>query len=104
MTFIALLPGRTSTSFIRLPTTSFSRSRRRTSSSGSAGIGTLLEPLKRASGRVLFRFLLGASRSLSVQLVVEVDVSGEALGVIRSGGRDAIGGAGYRLSHGPLLL
>src|SRR5439155_25104140 len=72
MTRIAFRWGRTSTSLIRLPTTSFSRSRRITSTSGSStvpsgsvAVSVLLrqlrvlgQPVERLSGRPLLRFLL----------------------------------------------
>src|ERR671918_72449 len=101
MTFMALLPGRTSTSLKRRPTTSFSRSRRSTSISGSAGIRPPLvgrthrfrvgEPLERLPRCVLLRFLLRAPIPNAVEIGVHVDVRGEALVVVRTRGRHPVG-------------
>src|SRR6266540_990038 len=55
---IALRCGRTSTSLMRLPTTSFSRSRRITSTSGSSTLSVLLHQL----GCVVDGSLVGPAR------------------------------------------
>src|SRR4051812_22244912 len=85
----------TSTCLMRLPTTSFSRSRRRVSTSGSSGIGTHLFPCfgiravarrrqrpPRLCGRRLLGLLLGPALSGSALLVVDVHRGVEPLGVV----------------------
>src|SRR5918992_1927560 len=97
MIFIALLPGRTSASLMRRPTTSRSRSRRMTSSSTSAGISLPWpagsESHQRLRGRVLLGLLLAAAGSRSVELFVDIDGCGEDLGVVGSGGNEPVSGA-----------
>src|SRR5438128_1648368 len=75
----------TSTCLMRLPTTSFSRSRRSVSTSGSSGIGSHLasgESAPRFLGGRLLGLLLRASRARAVLVVAQVDGGEEALGVI----------------------
>src|SRR6266852_2134435 len=86
----------TSTCLMRLPTTSFSRSRRRVSTSGSSGIGAHLVALGLGGGAVarrrqrppcplgggLLGLLLGAALARAALLVVDGDGGVEALGVV----------------------
>src|SRR3954464_3673323 len=87
----------TSTCLMRLPTTSFSRSRRRVSTSGSSGTGAHLLALgrlgvgaiagrgqrpPRLGGRRLLGLLLGPALTGAALLVVDVHRGVEALGVI----------------------
>ena len=80
----------TSTVLIFLPTTSFSRSRRMTSTSGSSGIAPLLSPVfarkptARDPGRGLLGLLLRATFAFAVALVTDEHRREEVLGVIRA--------------------
>src|SRR4051812_25267766 len=78
----------TSTALIFLPTTSFSRSRRKTSTSGSSGMvapladSLFLQARPCAVGRRLFGLLLRSAFALAVKTVVHVDQREELLRVI----------------------
>src|SRR5690348_1444601 len=79
-----------STDLIFLPTTSFSRSRRKTSTSGSSGmvaprpVSLTRESLTRDPRSGLLGLLLRSALALAVQTIVDVDVREEVLRVIRS--------------------
>src|SRR5690242_12665380 len=78
----------TSTDLIFFPTTSFSRSRRNTSTSGSSGMVAPLpvrfvpQSRPRDPSRGLLRFLLRSAFALAVEAVVHVDGREEVLGVV----------------------
>src|SRR2546426_11573176 len=90
--------GRTSTSLMRLPTTSFSRSRRITSTSGSSTVpsgsfavsmllrqfGILGQPVVGLAGRPLFGFLLRPPDPAPQLSPAEEDGGGELLLVVGS--------------------
>src|SRR3954447_24232544 len=79
------------TSRTRLPMTSFSRSRRSVSTSGSSGIGAPAgEELPSGVGRGLLGLLLRAPVSGTADLAVDVDGRREDLGVVGTGAGDDI--------------
>src|SRR6266540_554965 len=91
MTRMAFRCGRTTTALIRLPTTSFSRSRRITSTSGSStsalrrGGGVAPgQPLQRLAGRLLFGLLLRAPHAPPELLPPQVHGGGELLLLVGS--------------------
>src|SRR5437899_3739571 len=95
MTRMALRVRRTRTERIVMPTISFSRSRRITSTSGSSGIraGSGLpgfEPRQRLAGSFLLGLFLGAATPFAQLLAPEVHLGVEALGVVGAGGRDPV--------------
>src|SRR6266542_5729044 len=86
MTRIAFRWGRTTTALIRLPTTSFSRSRRITSTSGSStsalrrgGDAAPGQPPQRLAGRLLFGLLLRPPHAPPELLPPQVHRGGELL-------------------------
>src|SRR5213594_4250351 len=81
MTRMALRVARTSAVRIFLPTTSFSRSRRMISTSGSSGI-PLLELGQGAFGGRLLRLLFRPAGPLAEKLADEEDLGVEAFGMI----------------------
>ena len=76
----------TSTVLIFLPTTSFSRSRRKTSTSGNSGIVAPLfpQPTARHPGRGLLGLLLRTTFAFAVRLVADEHGCEEVLGVVRA--------------------
>src|SRR5688500_7988915 len=95
MTFIEFVPGRTSTSLNRRPTTSFSRSRRSTSISGSSGIPrtplvSYCETIQRLGSGLLLGLFLAASGPRAVELFVHEDVRDETLVVVGPRRRDSV--------------
>src|SRR5919106_1624161 len=90
ITFMALLPGLTSTALMRRPTTSFSRSRLRTSISGSSGIPSpfgpqlliRLEACQSLPRRVLLRLFLAAPFPYAEQFRLHIDVGRKSFVVI----------------------
>src|ERR1700722_1038422 len=105
----------TSTDLIFLPTTSRSRSRRMTSTSGSSGIPVspfacmfflqlfLAKASPRDPGRPLLGLFLGSAFTVAEALVVEIHRREEVLGVIRALVADHITGTPDRLRCGQLL-
>src|SRR5437588_8423159 len=111
---IAFRCGRTSTSLMRRPTTSFSRSRRTTSTSGSSTqpsctlAGTSLAPLARQAcvrlaGGPLLRLFLRPARPSPQLAPSEVDGRGELLLVVGPSLLDAILGEASEVLCGELL-
>src|SRR5918992_498211 len=102
---------RTSTATIRRPTTSFSRSRRTTSTSGSSNLnlprlrgGALRhQPGIGQPGRSLLRLLLRSARPRPVRLAAEEDSGGEMLGMVRALPADPVLGHPTHVLGGQLL-
>src|SRR5207237_6924608 len=107
----------TSTCLMRRPTTSFSRSRRTVSTSGSSGIGAHLRVLRLSRravarrgqrspgflGRSLLGLLLGPTLARTALLVADVDGGVEALGVVGALFADVIARHGVEALGGELL-
>src|SRR5438105_12774567 len=107
----------TSTCLMRLPTTSFSRSRRSVSTSGNSGIGAHLRVLRlrrRAVARRgqrppgflgsgLLGLLLGPTLARTALLVADVDGGVEALGVVGALFADVVARHGVEALGGELL-
>src|SRR4051812_19548036 len=106
----------TSTCLMRLPTTSFSRSRRRVSTSGSSGTGAHLfscfgiravargrQRPPRLCGRRLLGLLLRPTFARPALLVVDVHSGGEALRVVGAVLPNLVTGQGVEALGGQLL-
>src|SRR5947208_7533505 len=103
----------TSTCLMRLPTTSFSRSRRRVSTSGSSGIDDLSLRVRavararqrapRLGGGRLFGLLLRPTFARTALLLVDVHGGVEALGVVGAVLPDLVAGQSVETLGGQLL-